>query len=770
MLTLQKALSVGILLGMMCFGLPSTGSGNGESSGSVQGLTSASLSLYSTFRAMGVNVDIAAVDDPDLDATATVEYRRGSGPVMQGFPLSRVSATRFSGSLFWLQHDSPYTVRVTLSDPDGGPLNGVTLVNYNSTRAEIYTFDLPDPTQSFYVSPNGIGTACNQSAPCALSYALGQVQASQAIILLSGVYYQGAFTIPHSGNYDAPIVIRGMDRNTTILDGGDPTDFNWTSVGNGIYRTKVNVANPHLVTADGERLFPYVAYNDLTNNLWGIPGFYADGTTVYIRLDGNANPNNVDMVVSRYNNAFTIEQDYIYFENLTFRHYGNGDYAKAIYLNNANFNLITSCTFAINDLGIGIKRASGENVIEHNEFYDTDFDWPWDSFKTYDSRLETGGIRFYSPTTGRGNVIRYNFFHDYFDGFGACPEEAGTDSMEYDIYGNYVYNAGDDGMETDGTCSNVRIWDNKFENVLMGISLAPTYIGPTYAIRNLIYNTGVGNNDYSGSPFKFNSGYDKSGPMYLFHNTAVAGLPGNNGLYIKSPGSWDMIYARNNIWMGTDYAINNYNTSQPIDLDYDDLLTSNPSEFVYWGDDENRHMHDLATFQNLTGQELHGLNIEPDFYNEYDGSYSLAFTSPLIDAGVYIPGINDEYSGAAPDIGAYEYFGPGFELIVQPPNQSIGPGETTSFQISLETTSSFTDTVSLSYDVLPTGLIIDLTPSVIDASTSATLVVTDTHTAPLAESQAYNITFTGTTAEGIDNKSILIIVGGKNVYLPVILR
>ena len=42
----------------------------------------------------------------------------------------------------------------------------------------------------------------------------------------------------------------------------------------------------------------------------------------------------------------------------------------------------------------------------------------------------------------------------------------------------------DDGMETDGQCSNVRIWGNTFHDVLVGISLAPIYPGPVYALRN----------------------------------------------------------------------------------------------------------------------------------------------------------------------------------------------------------------------------------------------------------------------------------------------
>jgi hypothetical protein len=127
--------------------------------------------------------------------------------------------------------------------------------------------------------------------------------------------------------------------------------------------------------------------------------------------------------------------------------------------------------------------------------------------------------------------------------------------------------------------------------------------------------------------------------MYLFHNTSDAVLPENNGLYIKAPGEWEIIYARNNIWAGTDYAINNYNTDEPVDLDYDNLFTSNTEEFAYWDLGSVRHMHDLPTFQSLTGQEINGFNELPGFLNANNADYSLALGSPLIDEGVYIPGL-----------------------------------------------------------------------------------------------------------------------------------
>jgi hypothetical protein len=725
----------------------------------------ASLELYGTFQAMGVVVTVDVGDDPDQDATASVEYRlSGGGVYSEGFPLSRIAETRFAGSLFWLEPGTAYDVRVTFSDPDGGPLDGTVVASTASTRAEI---TIPSPDDSYYVSPTGSGTACSLAAPCSLAEGLNQAQPGDEVVLRGGVYHQGEISLPRSGTPGAPIVVRGYSGETAILDGGDPATFSWTAQGGGVYRTTVNVDDPHLVTADGERLLPYQSLADLQDLIWDTPGFYAEGTTLYVRLAGDADPNSAAMVVTRYNNAFYVEQNHIYILDVTFRHYGQGSYAKAIYLNDASDNLVQGCTFAINDLGVGIKRDSHRNVIQDSEFYDTLFDWPWDAFYAGIS-LSSGGIRFYSPATGRGNVFRRNTFHDYFDGFGACPDEAGEQTNETDVYENLVYRAGDDGMETDGTCSNVRIWGNTFHDVLMGISLAPVYDGPVYALRNVVYRTGVGNNDYTGSPFKFNSGYDRSGPMYLFHNTADAVLPGNNGLYVKAPGEWDLIYARNNIWAGTDYALNNYNTGQPIDLDYDDLWNDGANDLVRW--DGTRYAT-LAEFTAATGQEPHGLSVEPGFADAASGDYTLGPFSDLIDAAAVIPGINDDYMGLAPDVGAYEYEGYGFVLRADPAGQGIDPGGVATYDIEVLPVGGFAESVTLVAASPSPSLTVSLAPVNILPPGDATLTVTDTHSPPtLVPGVWYEIPVTGTSGEISQAIEVGLLVGGVRLHLPLILK
>ncbi len=615
---------------------------------------SPSLELYGTFHSMGVIVIVDPASDPDRDAVASVEYRTGNDSFHPGFHLTRVDADRFVGSLFWLTPDTLYDVRVTLTDPDGGSLDGIILSDTASTRAEL-TF--PNPQTTYYVSPNGSdnppGDGSIEHPFASVARALEEAQEGDAVILRGGVYHQGDIDPPRSGLDNAPILIQGYPGETAVLDGADPTTFTWTPTSGGVYRTTLNVSNTHLIAVNGDRLYPYRSLSDLQNLIWEIPGFYVDGNDAYVRLENGADPNQQTMTVSRFSQAFELGVDNIYFYNLTFRHYGGGSYPKAIYINGGSGIVVDHCVFAMNDVGVALKRETHRNVVQHCEFYDTVFHWPWDAVKA-GSGLETGGVYMYDPVTGRGNVIRYNTFHDFFDGLSCTPSQNAALTNETDVYENLFYRCGDDGVEVDGQSSNVRLWENEFYDVLAGISVAPVYTGPTYAIRNIIHKIGAGVHSYSGLSFKFNSGYDDSGAIYLFHNTCYAARDGSDGLTIHSPGAWTVIYSRNNVWSGMDYAISNSNTSQPIDFDYDLLFTEREGELVWWADIDDRHLETLEEVRTVLGIEAHGIHARPDFVNPSNGDFNLAPNSPLRDAGVILPGINDHFNGAGPDIGAIE--------------------------------------------------------------------------------------------------------------------
>ena len=63
----------------------------------------------------------------------------------------------------------------------------------------------------------------------------------------------------------------------------------------------------------------------------------------------------------------------------------------------------------------------------------------------------------------------------------------------------------------------------------------------------------------------------------------------------------------------------------------------------------------LAGWCTGAGFECNGIEKNPLLVNPAVSNYTLRSTSPDIDRGVVIPGINDGFTGSAPDIGAFEY-------------------------------------------------------------------------------------------------------------------
>jgi hypothetical protein len=255
--------------------------------------------------------------------------------------------------------------------------------------------------------------------------------------------------------------------------------------------------------------------------------------------------------------------------------------------------------------------------------------------------------------------------------------------------------------------------------------------------------------------------------MVLFHNTADAVLPGNNGLYIKSPGSWDLIYARNNVWAGTDYALENYNTGQPVDLDYDNLWNGNSGDLVRW---DGTNYATLAAFSAATGQEPHGLSVQPGFSDAAGGEYGLDPASDLIDAGAIIPGINDDYVGAAPDIGAFEYQGYGFTLDAAPSLRLIPPGGVATYTLSLGSLGGFAEAVSLAAASPSPSLTLSLVPNTVTPPGQATLTVTDTHPGTLPSGLWYTLPISASGGGVTQSTSVDLLVGGTQVYLPLVMK
>jgi hypothetical protein len=180
-------------------------------------------------------------------------------------------------------------------------------------------------------------------------------------------------------------------------------------------------------------------------------------------------------------------------------------------------------------------------------------------------------------------------------------------------------------------------------------------------------------------------------------------------------------------------------------------------------------MHDLVTFQTLTGQEPNGLDAEPGFTDATSADYTLAPTSDLINGGVLIPGINNDFVGTAPDIGAFEYQGYGFTLSPTPPSRAIAPGGIVTYTIGVQPIGGFTATVTLTASSPSPSLTLSLTPTSVTPPAQATLALTDTHTGTLLPGLWYTIPITATGGV-TQTTSVGLLVGGARVYLPLIVR
>lgn len=215
-------------------------------------------------------------------------------------------------------------------------------------------------------------------------------------------------------------------------------------------------------------------------------------------------------------------------------------------------------------------------------------------------------------------------------------------------------------------CSNVRIWNNTLRDVHMVFAVAPATPCPTYILRNVGYrfgNTRTSRQDgYTASALKINSGYSTPiGPLYLYHNTFWTDSPATDAVALLNPGYSTFIKARNNIMAGTQYALYKVN---PVVLDwnYDDLFTADTTRFISWS---GTRYGTMSQFQAGTGQELKGLSADPAFLNATGGDFRLSNGSALVDRGLVIPGINDQYAGSGPDVGALDS-GPAFPGLSRP--------------------------------------------------------------------------------------------------------
>jgi hypothetical protein len=612
---------------------------------------------YGNFHAGGVLLTVSG--DANANANATLEWRAAGGSFAPAQPLERIDTTLFAGSLFGLSPGTSYEARVTVADPDG--VTGSPVTTAFATRADT----LAEPTlRTLYVSPSGDdgNPGTSPGAPLrTIQRAADLAQAGDLVRIQPGVYRESV-TVPASGTAAQPIVFRGSAPGA-VLDGGDAAiaaGVAWTPGAGGTWSRVIGFATGHVVT-DAGRLYRYSSLAALQALAAGSPGgFYFDGATLHLKFADSSAPSAHTVHVARLENGFVVDgQVHVRIENLEIRHYGSGDYGKGVYLRYASDCAVRSCRIhEVGSAGIWVKGGD-RHLLEGSEIWDTSiFGWPWDATKG--SSAEDSAILF-TDDVGRGHVVRRNTVHGTFNGIAPCGSDAPPSGVtnETDVYENVLYQHTDDAFEPEGYCANLRLWGNRIRDVHMAFAVAPAAPGPLYLVRNVAWrigNTRTSQVDgYTASALKINSGYATAvGPLLVYHNTFLTDAPSTDAVALLSPGYSTFIRARNNVIAGTRYAIDKVN---PVAWsgDGDDLYTTDASRLVWW---MGTRYDTLGAFRAVTAQEPNGVSAPPELAAPASGDFTPQAGSRLVDAGLRLSGINDSYSGAAPDVGAVEWTGP----------------------------------------------------------------------------------------------------------------
>jgi hypothetical protein len=610
--------------------------------------------------------------DDNRNAMVRVEYRRqGDAPWSKGMDLMRQQREEmflrgayqitlgnlFAGSVIDLQEDTPYEVRLTLTDPDG--VTGEAMRNLLvRTRAEPKA---ATGGRVFHVYPPGFTGRREQPAFSGLLEAyymasLGgdwsrasppRVRAGDVIKMHAGLYLSKHDHYSHEIN----------SRFTTCC--GTPWDGTYYLTQDGTADKPIAI----VAAGDGEVIFD------------------GDNNTVLFNLMGG---------------------DYQYFEGITFRNTGIAIEAgmkgiagsRGLTVKHSRFVAVGTAVHSDWSGSRGFYIA--DNDMLGRESLDYVFTWygiePWVSRPDF---AERGKMKsFYAVSIyGGGHVMAYNRVRGFHDGLDHATYGAPDDYPEtpvdrlpaaIDIYNNDVSVMHDNCFETDGSVRNVRVLRNRCFNAVLGaMSPQPVFGGPVYFIRNVVYNAWWG-------PVKIHG--ESSGIFYL-NNTYVGEF--------KQLQPTSNMHLRNNLIMGqgttprvfavdsfTNYSSSDYNGFRPNPGVKENFAWNSPPfeeqrNFYPARKAEGltgqtaplqqRSFATLADYAKATGQDRHSRIVDYDIFvhaaapDFSDPTHVVAVDSidlqlrkgaVAIDSGVAIPNITDGFLGRAPDLGAYEFGAP----------------------------------------------------------------------------------------------------------------
>jgi len=609
---------------------------------SASNTTFSKLEFYPNIETVGV-----VVSGTNLPATAELAYRPSAAPGWKsGHPLMRIADGRLVGSLFELSAGSSYEIKI-VSGPN--EISGTTV-----TQPDELVFN---PLAVLHVNgkapAGGNGSA---SAPFrTIQEGINKAQPGTQVLVADGIY-QESLTFPVSGSPGKWIQVRAAG-NVGVLDGSEWLNpKSWKAEGNKIWFIKLGRQITYLARDRG-RFYNYDSLTGLKKSKgYGKvtikEGWYYDPKTTKLYIRSQTDPSKHTWQAPRINYAVSITgRDWIWIEGFEIRNYGATTSGCGVAATNASHVVIRRNKIHTLQLGIFINwngnEAQGNDTrIEENEIFDPPVnEWAWAAVKG--TSMEGTGIVLRGHI---GAIVRRNEIHHYFNGIytgSSAALENPEIAFDADIYENRIHHISDDGLEPEGACINHRFRNNLIDRMLVGVSVAPVTRGPTWVMRSVLSN-------FTSTSIKWSR--DSSGIVLLYHNTCWT-----NGLNVSAMSLITPIHntlMRNNIFQGNGYAFDaarkgSTNNNWNYDNWYTTRGTKNPH--FKW---ENVNYQTISHLSAATQMEYNGHENVPGLVNPTVGDFRLLATSPNIDRGVRIAGINDNHNGKAPDIGAFEFSPP----------------------------------------------------------------------------------------------------------------
>lgn len=581
-----------------------------------------SYHTYGAYETAGVRFKMV---DHNHDETAKIFYKKtDESTYKEGHHFVRFDGNHMVTSLFELEPATTYNIKIELFDPTS---------NHTDQATTTVT------TQSEFSIPTAIQTT-NVSNSSELSAAINSAKPGDHILLAAGDYTSPVNISSLNGTFAAPIVLKAadIDNKPKILNTISITESSY------IYLDHLDVSTPA----------------DVTYGINITGSHHTAITNCYVHDCGG---------------------DISYSANIVIQYSDEAD------------------------------EKMGNHVIMGNLITE---ETPWDG--TYSYNHFPGhtyyGIRMdYQP--GGQTIIKDNVIWGMTDAIAPAGNENTTPApelddndildtwwnQELDIYDNVIYHLRDDGLEIDGKLMNCRIFRNSIGECANAVTTSVLYPGPVWVLRNRItgFREGAHKLNYGGAGETRN--------VYFYHNTIEKVEKGANCLYRGEPAHGQNIVFKNNILVANRsldggrariidsdiYTAGYYYKNQVFDYNLMWSVGAGTSDDIIFkyaegpsADGLLKVYNDWEAFRDGTEkdfgirQEKYGVWGKPNLnrtaligYSEDQGivSFELEAGSPAIDQGAVIPGINDEYQGNAPDIGAMEsaYSAQGVQVITISP-------------------------------------------------------------------------------------------------------